>query len=71
MGMKLTTLICSGILILFALCSAVYALGGIDVLFLLCAGSERALRTLHAAVAVSGLWLAFWLVAFRPADALS
>ena len=69
--MKLTTLICCGILILFGVFAAVYALSGFDLLLFFCAGNSTVYRALLSLAGVGALWLLFWLIAFRPTKPLS
>ncbi len=69
--MKLTTLICCGILIAFGVFAAVYALSGFDLLLFLCANHYTVYRALLSLAGVGALWLFFWLVAFRPTKPLS
>lgn len=64
--MKLTTLLCCGILIVFGICAAVYALSGINVPALAVRGNAAAYRSLLSLAGVAALWLLFWLTAFRP-----
>ncbi len=69
--MKLTTLLCCGILVLFGVLAAVYALSGFDLLLFLCAGNLYAFRAFLSLAGVAALWLLFWLIAFRPTKPLS
>lgn len=69
--MKLTTWICCGILILYGLFAAVYALSGWNALLFLCAGNGYAYRALLSLAGVSALWLLFWLIAFKPTKYVS
>ncbi len=69
--MKLTTLICCTLLILFGVFAAVYALSGFDLLLFLCAGNRIAYRAALSLAGVGALWLLFWLIAFRPTKPLS
>lgn len=69
--MKLTTLLCCSLLILFGLCAGVYALTGFRLLFFLCFENAVAYRSLLSLSAVAAGWLLFWLVAFRPTKPLS
>lgn len=68
--MKLTTLICCGILIVYGVFTAVYALTGFDLLFLITAGNPFAYRAILSLAGVGALWLLFWLVAFKPQKTL-
>lgn len=70
-GMKLTTLICCSILIVYGLFAAVYALFGFDLLLFLTAGNVYVYRALLSLAGVGALWLLFWLIAFRPTRPLS
>ena len=65
-GMKLTTIFLSAVLIAYGLGACLYALTGIDLLFLLTAGNAVIYRSLLSLAGVAALWLVFWLVAFRP-----
>ena len=67
--MKLTTIICSAILIAFGVFATVYAFSGFDLLLFFCAGNFVVYRAAIAGVAA--LWLLFWLIAFRPLKYLS
>lgn len=69
--MKLTTLLCCSILILFGLFAAVYALSGFDLLLFLVGGNAYAYRAILSLAGVGALWLLFWLIAFRPTRPLS
>lgn len=69
--MKITTLLCCGILIFLAICQTVYALFSFPLLTFLCFGNEIAVRSLLSLGGVAALWLLFWLVAFRPTKPLS
>ena len=69
--MKITTLICCGILIFFGLLAAVYALFNFNLLLFLCFGNVYAFRALLSLAGVGALWLLFWLIAFRPTKPLS
>jgi len=69
--MKLTTLICCGILILFGLCASVYALFGFDLLWFACCGNAVLYRSLLSLAGVGALWLLFWLIVFRPTKFIS
>ena len=69
--MKLTTLLCCSILILFGLFAAVYALSGFDLLLFLVGGNSYAYRAILSLAGVGALWLLFWLIAFRPTRPLS
>ncbi len=69
--MKLTTLICCFVLILYGIFATVYAIFGFDLLFFLCAGNVYAYRALLSLAGVGALWLLFWLIAFRPTSPLS
>ncbi len=64
--MKLTTIICSAILILFGIFASVYALAGFNVLLFLCAGNAAVYRGILSLAGIAALWLLFWLIAFRP-----
>ena len=64
--MKLTTIFLSAVLIAYGLGAFLYALTGIDLLFLLTAGNAVIYRSLLSLAGVAALWLVFWLVAFRP-----
>ena len=69
--MKITTFFCCGVLILYGLFAAVFALSGFDVLLFLCFGNGVAYRALLSLAGVSALWLLFWLIAFRPTKTLA
>ncbi len=69
--MKLTTVVCSAILIAFGVLAAVYALSGFDLLLFFCAGNLIVYRALLSLAGVAALWLLFWLIAFRPLKFLS
>lgn len=69
--MKITTLLCASLLILFGLGASFYALTGLNLGLLLTAGNVTAYRALLSLSGVCALWLAFWLVAFRPTKFLS
>ena len=68
--MKLTTLFCCSVLILFGIFAAVYALTGFDLLLFVTAGNRIAYRALLSLAGVGALWLLYWLVAFRPQNSL-
>ena len=69
--MKLTTWICSGILIFFGLCATVLALSGFNLLLFFCAGNTVVYRALLSITGVAALWLLYWLIAFRPTKYVS
>ena len=69
--MKVTTLICCGILIAFGVLAAIYALFGFNLLLFLCLGNVYVFRGLLSLAGVGALWLLFWLIAFRPTKPLS
>ena len=69
--MKLTTIICCAVLILFGLGAAAFALTGFDLLRFICFGNDIVYRSLLSLTGVSALWLIFWLIAFRPTDKLN
>ena len=69
--MKVTTLICCGILIVFGLLAAVYALFGFNLLLFVCFNNVYAFRAILSLAGVGALWLLFWLIAFRPTKPLS
>lgn len=69
--MKLTTLLCCSVLVLYGLFAAVYALSGFDLLLFLCAGNFIAYRAFLSLAGIGALWLLFWLIAFRPTKPLS
>ena len=69
--MKYTTWIMCGILIFFGLLGSVYALVGVNVLLLLCAGNVTVYRAVLSLSGVAAGWLLFWLIAFRPTKFLS
>ena len=64
--MKLTTLLCSSLLIAFGICAAVWALTGFDLLAALTFGNAFFYRAFLSLAGVSALWQIFWLIAFRP-----
>ncbi len=69
--MKITTVICCALLILYGLFAAVFALTGLDLLLLVTAGFMPVYRALLSLAGVAALWLLFWLIAFRPTKFLS
>ncbi len=69
--MRITSLLCCGVLIVFGLCAALYALFGLDVLLLLTAGNRILYRALLSLAGVGALFLLFVLIAFRPFRILS
>lgn len=69
--MKLTTLICCTYLILFGLGSGIFALTGFDLLRFFTFGNPVIYRAVLSLTGVCALWLAFWLIAFRPTKFLS
>ena len=69
--MKYTTWIMCGILIVFGVFASVYALVGFDLLLFLTAGNLYIYRAVLSLTGVAGLWLLFWLLAFRPTKFLS
>ncbi len=69
--MKLTTIICSAILIAFGVFATVYAFSGFDLLLFFCAGNFVVYRAALSIAGVAALWLLFWLIAFRPLKYLS
>ena len=69
--MKLTTLICCTILIVFGICAGVYGLTGFRLLLFFCAGNVIVYRALLSITAVAAGWLLFWLIAFRPTKYVS
>ncbi len=69
--MKLTTIICAGLLIAYGLGACVYALTGFDLLLFVCFGNTVVYRSLLSLAGVGALWLIFWLIAFRPLRFLS
>ncbi len=69
--MKITTVVCCALLIVYGLFAALYALFGVDVLLLVAAGSLPVYRALLSLAGVAALWLLFWLIAFRPVKFLS
>ncbi len=69
--MKLTTIICAGLLISYGLGACVYALTGFDLLLFVCFGNTVVYRSLLSLAGVGALWLIFWLIAFRPLRFLS
>lgn len=69
--MKITTLLCCGLLIFFGLAAAVYALFGFDLVLFLCFGNRIAARAALSLAGVAAGWLLFWLIAFRPTKFLS
>ena len=64
--MKITTLLCCGVLIAFGLGACIYALTGFDLLAAITFGNAYACRALLSLTGVAALWLVFWLIAFRP-----
>lgn len=69
--MKITTLICCTLLIIFGVCASIYALAGFNLIFFLSAGNLVIYRCILSLAGVCALWLLFWLVAFRPTKFLS
>ncbi|MGN0822270.1 MAG: hypothetical protein ACI4NG_00700 [Candidatus Gallimonas sp.] len=69
--MKLTTILCCSLLIVYGLMAAVYALTGFDLLAAVCFGNAVVYRSALSAAGVCALWLLFWLIAFRPTRSLS
>lgn len=69
--MKLTTLICCGLLIAFGAFACVFALSGFDLLLFFCAGNPYLYRAVLSLAGVAAAWLLFWLIAFRPTRPLS
>ncbi len=69
--MKLTTIVCCSILILFGIGATVYALFELNLLLLVCAQNLTVYRALLSLTGVAALWLIFWLIAFRPTRSLS
>lgn len=69
--MKLTTILCCAILILFGLGACIYALTGFNLLLFLCFGNAVVFRSALSLAGVAALWLLFWLIAFRPLKFLS
>ena len=69
--MKLTTIICSTVLIVFSIFATVYALSGFDLLLFLCFGNTLIARAMLTLTGIAAAWLLFWLVAFRPMKYLS
>ncbi len=69
--MKLTTIICAGLLIAFGLGACLYALTGFNLLLFLCAQNIVVYRCVLSLAGVCALWLVFWLIAFRPLRHLS
>lgn len=69
--MKLTTIICSAILIAFGIFATVYAFSGFNLLLFLCVENFYVFRALLSLAGVAALWLLFWLIAFRPLRYLS
>ena len=70
-SMKFTTLLCCSILIFFGLCSTLFAFTQFNLLLFLCAQKETVYRALFAIQGLAGLWLMFWLIAFRPTRSIS
>lgn len=69
--MKLTTIICSIVLIAFSVFATVYALSGFNLLLFICFGNVTVMRALMSLTGIAGAWLLFWLIAFRPMKYLS
>ena len=67
---KLTTILCSIVLIAFGLGACIFALTGFDVLAALTFGDPYLYRALLSLAGVAALWLTFWLIAFRPTKPL-
>ncbi len=68
--MKLTTIFCCTLLIVFGLGACLWALTGIDVLRLVTSGNLPLYRALLSLAGIGALWLLFWLIAFRPTRSL-
>ncbi len=64
--MKLTTILCCGVLIAFGLGACIFALTGFDVLAFFTLGNAAAYRALLSLTGVAALWVTFWLIFFRP-----
>ncbi|MDE5547982.1 MAG: hypothetical protein K2N84_03910 [Clostridia bacterium] len=69
--MKLTTIICAGLLIAFGLGACVYALTGFNLLLFFSFGNIVVYRSVLSLAGVCALWMIFWLIAFRPLRHLS
>ena len=69
--MKLTTIICSAILIILGICAGVFGLTGFNLLLFFCAGNFIVYRSLLSVSAIAAGWLLFWLIAFRPTKYVS
>lgn len=69
--MKLTTIICTALLIAFGLGACVYALTGFNLLLFLCFQNIVVYRSVLSLAGVCALWQIFWLIAFRPLKFLS
>lgn len=68
--MKLTTILCCAVLILFGIGACVFALTGLDLLALVTLSDPVWYRALLSLTGVAALWLLFWLIAFRPTRSL-
>lgn len=69
--MKITTWICSAVLIFFGICASVYALTQFNLLLFLCASNPIVYRAILSLAGVAALWLLYWLIAFRPTKYVS
>ncbi len=69
--MKVTTVLCSIILAVFALFCGIYALFEFNLLLFLCNGNTVIYRSLLGLNLLAGGWLVFWLLYFRPQNALN
>lgn len=69
--MKLTTIICATILIVFSIFATVFALSGFNLLLFLCFGNLLIERAMLSLTGIAAAWLLFWLVTFRPMKYLS
>ena len=69
--MKFTTLLCCAVLIFFAISSSVFAFTQFNLPLFLCGNNPILFRALLAIDGLCGLWLLFWLIAFRPTKSIS
>ncbi len=66
MGMRLSCIVCSVMLIVLGICGGIYALTGFDVLLALCFENLIAARAVLGAGGVCALFLAFALARLKP-----
>ena len=64
--MKLTSILCTLILVTLGICSAVYAFSGFNLLYFMCFKLDSAYRSFLAVSGVSALYIVYSLIAFKP-----